>query len=34
MVPGDLLINFQIDGANAGSGLNILSADKQTVYRW
>ena len=31
---GDLLINFQIDGANAGSGSNTLYTDKLTVYRW
>ncbi|MFL6307653.1 MAG: hypothetical protein ACJ72H_29320 [Candidatus Sulfotelmatobacter sp.] len=31
---GDLLINFQIDGASAGSGSNTLYTDKLTVYRW
>jgi hypothetical protein len=31
---GDLLINFQIDGANSGSGSNTLYTDKLTVYRW
>jgi hypothetical protein len=31
---GTLLINFQIDGANPGSGSNTLYTDKLTVYRW
>jgi hypothetical protein len=31
---GDLLINFQIDGANSGSGSNTLYTDKLIVYRW
>jgi hypothetical protein len=31
---GDLLINFQIDGASAGSGSNTLYTDKLIVYRW
>jgi hypothetical protein len=31
---GDLLINFQIDGADAGSGSNTLYTDKLIVYRW
>jgi hypothetical protein len=31
---GDLLINFQIDGASSGSGSNTLYTDKLTVYRW
>jgi hypothetical protein len=31
---GDLLINFQIDGANAGSGSNTLYTDKLMVWRW
>jgi hypothetical protein len=31
---GSLLINFQIDGANSGSGSNTLYTDKLTIYRW
>jgi hypothetical protein len=31
---GDLLINFQIDGYNSGSGSNTLYTDKLTIYRW
>jgi hypothetical protein len=31
---GDLLINFQIDGYNSGSGANTLYTDKLTIYRW
>ncbi|HTF66241.1 MAG TPA: hypothetical protein VK638_26505, partial [Edaphobacter sp.] len=31
---GDLLINFQIDGANSGSGSNTLYTDQLIVYRW
>jgi hypothetical protein len=31
---GDLLINFQIDGANTGSGSNTIYTDKLIVYRW
>ena len=31
---GDLLINFQIDGASKGSGSNTLYTDKLIVYRW
>jgi hypothetical protein len=31
---GDLLINFQIDGASSGTGSNMLYTDKLTVYRW
>jgi hypothetical protein len=31
---GDLLINFQIDGASSGSGSNMFYTDKLTVYRW
>jgi hypothetical protein len=31
---GDLLINFQIDGASKGSGSNTIYTDKLIVYRW
>jgi hypothetical protein len=31
---GDLLINFQIDGASSGSGSNTIYTDQLTVYRW
>ncbi|HEY1576140.1 MAG TPA: hypothetical protein VGF82_03600 [Terracidiphilus sp.] len=31
---GDLLINFQIDGANKGSGSATIYTDKLIVYRW
>lgn len=31
---GDLLINFQIDGASKTSGEITLYTDKRTVYRW
>jgi hypothetical protein len=31
---GDLLINFQIDGASLGSGSNTIYTDQLTVYRW
>jgi len=31
---GDLLINFQIDGASKSSGSNTLYTDKLIVYRW
>jgi hypothetical protein len=31
---GDLLINFQIDGASKGSGSNTIYTDQLTVYRW
>ena len=31
---GDLLINFQIDGASKSSGSNTIYTDKLIVYRW
>ncbi len=31
---GDLLLNFQLDGANAGAGTIQAYLDKLTIYRW
>jgi hypothetical protein len=31
---GDLLINFQLDGANSGSGSITAFIHKMTIYRW
>jgi hypothetical protein len=31
---GDLLINFQMDGANAGSGSITAYIHKMTIFRW
>ena len=32
--PGDLLINFQIDGPSKGSGSNTIYTDNLIVWRW
>jgi hypothetical protein len=32
--PGDLLINFQLDGANSGSGSITAYIHKMTIFRW